>query len=508
MIDIKIPKSNSDEVENIAIEKNMVIVGANGSGKTRLGSEIEQKNESTKRISAQRYLQFHDTVNKKAHSFARSELKQVYKNQSPVQPQNDFENVLETLFSEESESGVSYLKAAKEKKTKKEITPPTTAIEKVLKVWKEVFPYRELKLENDSVKITINEVEISGMELSDGEKIGLYLIAQVILADEHILIIDEPEIHLHKSLMVRLWSKLEQYKSGSIFIYITHDLEFAVSKASEILIWTQSFNNNRWKWQQIDKNEEIPENLYLEILGSGANILLVEGKRGSLDIQIYQAYYEKFTVLPGGGSEEVIRAVKGLKKHELLHNKKIFGLIDRDFRLSNQIKSLREKDNIFSIELFAVENLLLVPCIIRLVCKNIDKLKGKEDDIIQELRINYKNFLEKPELDFYALKQQRMNLITEKFSKINSQKSYNEFKKSNSIFEQLDKLPPVKFPDSSADLEKILKFYRQKGLINTIEKKFGLGKGAYYKKVINLLNSEERKKVTICLKPYLPTLED
>ena len=46
MKNIQIPKSNSSKQENIIIEKNMVIVGANGSGKTRFGSKLASPVES------------------------------------------------------------------------------------------------------------------------------------------------------------------------------------------------------------------------------------------------------------------------------------------------------------------------------------------------------------------------------------------------------------------------------------------------------------------------------
>ncbi|MDP3057079.1 MAG: hypothetical protein Q8N37_00975 [bacterium] len=62
MKNIQIPKSNSSEQETIIIEKNMVIIGANGAGKTRFGSKLEQVNSPTKRISAQRYLQMNEVV--------------------------------------------------------------------------------------------------------------------------------------------------------------------------------------------------------------------------------------------------------------------------------------------------------------------------------------------------------------------------------------------------------------------------------------------------------------
>lgn len=51
--------SPNEEIEEI---HSLVIVGANGSGKSRLGLWIENKNPSAYRISAQRALQFQKSI--------------------------------------------------------------------------------------------------------------------------------------------------------------------------------------------------------------------------------------------------------------------------------------------------------------------------------------------------------------------------------------------------------------------------------------------------------------
>jgi ABC-type cobalamin/Fe3+-siderophores transport system ATPase subunit len=408
MKDIKIPKSNSEEQEITALEKNMVIVGANGAGKTRFGSKLEQINSPTKRISAQRYLQLTEVVQRQDYETSESQLRSVFKNQSPIQPQNDYQQVLISLFAEESKRNEGVISTINSKgQITKEETPNSTK-EKVLEVWNFIFPYRTLKLEKDKVRAD----DFSGTEMSDGEKVGLYLISQILLAEKDcILIVDEPELHLHKALMVRLWNKLEECRSDCTFVYITHDLDFAVSKPTSKLIWIQSFKNNLWDWKEIDLNEIIPEDLFLEILGSRKPILFVEGDRGSLDIQIYQAYYENFTVIPCGSCEKVIEAVRGLKSHADLHDKKVFGIIDRDFRTDEQLTALK-KDGIFSTTLNEIENLFLVPEIVDIVCAHLSKVDKKEE-IISEIKRVYTG--SRADLVFVASKFRMHRHLGEKF---------------------------------------------------------------------------------------------
>ena len=41
--------------------------------------------------------------------------------------------------------------------------------------------------------------------------------------DDYIIVVDEPEIHLHTSIMKRLWGEIERYCPNKTFVYITND---------------------------------------------------------------------------------------------------------------------------------------------------------------------------------------------------------------------------------------------------------------------------------------------
>ena len=54
----------------------------------------------------------------------------------------------------------------------------------------------------------VGQMEYHGQEMSDGERVILYLIGQCLsLPERSVIIIDEPEIHLHKSLVDKLWNR-------------------------------------------------------------------------------------------------------------------------------------------------------------------------------------------------------------------------------------------------------------------------------------------------------------
>jgi hypothetical protein len=371
-------------------------------------------------------------------------------------------------------------------------------------VWDFIFPYRPLKLKSNKVRaLAANNNEFSAAEMSDGERVGLYLIGQTILAEKDcVLVIDEPELHLHKSLMVRLWNKLEEYRKDCTFVYITHDLDFAVSKPSSKLIWIQEYNGNFWKWVEVNSNEIIPDNLYLELLGSHKPILFIEGEKGSLDAQIYQAYYSDFTIIPRGSCEKVIESVRGLRCNKQIHGKEVYGLIDRDFRPEEQLRSL-QNEGIWSIPVNQVENLFLDPEIITLTCKYLGINSEKEIEIISAIKQKYDKI--KNQINSIASKSRLLRVLNEEFSSIKDEEQYQIFK--DSINKRLDQeFASIKLPDKEESILEILKIYPYKGLVREMQGIIDLRNDGYRNLVLSFFESEKRQALLNIFAKYLPDI--
>jgi ABC-type cobalamin/Fe3+-siderophores transport system ATPase subunit len=485
----------------LELNSNLVIVGANGSGKSRFGSTLEQRNPNSKRISAQRHLQLQEAVQKQDFESADSNLKSVFKNQSVITPQNDFQQAIVTLFAEEARRDSAYVATAK---TSGAVKPdiPLSKKEQVLEVWNFVFPNRQLKLENDRVKALDETSEFSGTQLSDGERVGLYLITQILLAPaEYILIIDEPEIHLHKALMTRLWNKLETVRNDCAFIYITHDLDFAVSKTTSKTIWIEWYKNSQWKWTEISSADYIPDNLLLEVLGSRKPILFVEGEKGSLDQQLYQSYYEEYTVIPRGSCEKVIEAVKGLNENQELHNNKAFGLIDRDYRTDAELANLQTK-KIFATPTKHIENIFLLPEIIEMVATYLSQT-DKKDLIIADIVSEYKTSLDT--INFSIKKTRLLTYISKKAGEIKNDTEFDNFKQNfqneTDIF--LGTIIPV---GDTNDITEILKLYPHKGLVKKAQSQLSIKDNLYQNLILSFLTSQRRSEIIYILNKYLPVI--
>ena len=167
--------------------------------------------------------------------------------------------------------------------------------------------------------------------MSDGERVMLYLIGQCLCIPENsIIIIDEPEIHLHKSLVDKLWNQIESHIQNKLLIYITHDLDFAASRTDALKIWIQEYNgNNQWIWHETPVDEDLPEGLMLEIIGNRKDVIFCEGESGKLDSTVYQLVYPNHHIIPRGGGDKVIEATKAFRANASLHHLTAHGIVDK-----------------------------------------------------------------------------------------------------------------------------------------------------------------------------------
>lgn len=175
--------------------------------------------------------------------------------------------------------------------------------------------------------------------MSDGERVIFYLIGQCLAAPQDaIIIVDEPELHLHKSVQAPLWNQIEQARPDCLFVYLTHNGDFAAAMDESTKVWLKSYDGERWDWHVIKQDENIPEELLLEVLGSRKPIVFVEGVAGSHDSALYTAILKNFLVIPVGSCSQVIQSVKALKANSQLHHLDVFGIIDRDRRVPAEIQ--------------------------------------------------------------------------------------------------------------------------------------------------------------------------
>lgn len=299
---------------------------------------------------------------------------------------DDFDNVLAAIIALKNNDNDKFVNECKKSNIDNWPKPPFTAIDKLIQIWDEIFPQRQLKVDDSKFLASPRnglEPSYNSNKMSDGERAVLYLGAQVLCVPKgKILIIDEPEVHLHRSIMDRLWSKLEKFRSDCLFIYITHDINFAAIHGQSDKIWIKEFDGSHWTFERIDEKEELPEELLFDILGSRKNVLFVEGEKNSYDTKLYTVLYPDYYVIACGSCTQVISRTKVFRNNSELHHCQVYGLIDRDYRSEHEIDQYK-KDFIYTLKVAEVENLFLVEELLKELAKHLGQ---DPDEVFKKIK--------------------------------------------------------------------------------------------------------------------------
>ena len=479
-------------------QENTVVVGANGCGKTTLANTL-QKSLNVKDgivIPAQKLLiipTFSSTPNYTATAEAYKQYqreilddKQTFNASkeddipwgTTQQYGSEFKKVLATLYSERMAKRNKFCDAYEkgEELTRQQLQ---SALDVVINIWNFLIEHRTLQCDDSNNLILTGECvngSYPAFQMSDGERIILYLVGRVLLAPEKaLIIIDEPEMYLHKTIVDKLWNKLELERQDCVFLYLTHDLQFAASRNGR-KAWIRSFEYpSKWTIDNIDENE-IPEELLLKLLGSRKKILFCEGKRNSLDSKIFELLFENYTITPVETCKDVMNFTRAFNK---IPNTiaKAYGIIDHDFRSEEQLAKL-EGQNVFSYDVAEVENLFLLPDVIIGFAKykneecDIDEIKtsilnkfeqDKQSQISQYVSSAINAYFKSSHISVGNKKEEVEHNFQKFISEVDINKLFNE--RESYINDVI----------ANKKYEKAIMLYNNKGLHSVIEKYFNLG---------------------------------
>ena len=386
---IRMPDMDGKECY-IEEKQSIVLLGANGAGKTRMSVWIDENNPELNihRISAQKSLDMPEYVSptdlEKAEDIFlygatddnREWLKTYGKkisrwgNQPETHMLNDYQPLMELLMTENFSKSIEYRE--KHKGGDQEFDNETK-LEKIKRIWEKVITHRKLqicagKIEVESMQESTEKY--NGNSMSDGERAIFHFIAEVVSTKENsLIIIDEPENHLHNSILERLWNEIESERPDCVYLYITHNLDFSRTRNNTQIVWVKNMlSKQEWEYKLLDSNE-FSDDLLLEILGNRQDVLFVEGTPDkSIDRKLYSRLFPQYNIIPLEGCASVIQATKSYNELPMLHYKTIKGIVDRDRRTADEISSLL-KDKIYVPEVAEIENLFLIPQIIEVVAR-------------------------------------------------------------------------------------------------------------------------------------------
>ena len=506
MCNVNIPKkdnSNSElQHEELTLEagKTTIIIGANGSGKTRLAVYLEEQlGEKAHRIAAHRALSLNPNVDKIPEAKARQYLsygismngisitdRKYYRwdNKAPTILLNDFDRLLQYLFAQQNNLAVENNQKLNRDE---EITNSKTKLDILQEVWERLLPLKKLHITADDIRVSsigIESAYYSASEMSDGERAVFYILGQVLSANEDsILIFDEPELHIHKSIISNLWDEIEKLRPDCSFLMITHDIEFAATRVAKKYVIRNYYSDPAWDISEIP-DSELDEQTITLILGSRKPILFVEGEKTSLDMETYRLCYPEWTVIPKGACKDVIQAVSSLRKLNKdmpILNIKCAGIVDRDTRDSSQIHELEEQ-GIKVLLCSEIENIFSLSSVVHEVLKiegfNGNELNNKKEQFKGRLLDYIKNDLSDDKLEKFVVKRihRRIDNYLKNIDLSNTQNSkemkgkltsemvaLTDSKINEWISEMKDEIQEC---INNQDIDRLLYIYENKGLLN------------------------------------------
>lgn len=254
---------------------------------------------------------------------------------------------------------------------------------------------------NDEIMATRNGSKpYSIAKLSDGERNAILIGANVLTVPAGtLLLIDEPERHLHRSIVSPLLSLLLRERPDCAFIVSTHEPLLPVDNPSSRVLLTRAcvYEGDRVASYDIDLMEnttEIDDELKRTILGERRKIVFVEGVEHSLDKPLYSLLFPNASIVAKANCREVENAVVGIKGTADLHWVKPFGLVDNDSSDPERIADLHAK-GVIPLNVYSVESIYYHPDVQKLAGEKItavvggdleEKLKKANTDAIKAIR--------------------------------------------------------------------------------------------------------------------------
>lgn len=185
---IRIPDLNGQK-QYIENKSSIVLIGANGAGKTRMSVWIDENNPeySVHRISAQKSLNMPQKVSPTEMNTAEEELlygttfkdKDWLRNYGKKMNRwgdspetfllNDYDKLMQYLMTEEYEKAIEY---RTEHKNGVEDFDNITRLERIKGIWENVIIHRKLKISAGKIEVLnhSNDGYYNGSEMSDGER--------------------------------------------------------------------------------------------------------------------------------------------------------------------------------------------------------------------------------------------------------------------------------------------------------------------------------------------------
>jgi len=365
----------------------LTVIGANGAGKTRFaGALAAMLGAKAFAMSALRGLYDRDSEDPSPGSID-SLYNEAVKRSALMRPdrRGEFDRLAALLVGEA-------VGALMSERYEAGSHPGRVRLDTVIERWQRLFPDNKILVQYGRLLIDSRNGPADGSaaysagRLSAGERAVLYYLGAVLYAPAGgVVFVDSPEMFLHASVVRLLWDDVERLRPDCTFVYVTHDLSFAATRADSDIIWVKSYDAERrvWDYDRLAAAEGLPDDVYLAILGERKPVLFVEGDSvHSFDAKLYPLVFPEFTVKPLGGCNQVIEATRSFNGLRAFHNLDAYGIVDRDRRSDSEVAYLRRR-HVLVPEVAEIENIFLIEPVVRVMAEAGGRRAGKVFDSVR-----------------------------------------------------------------------------------------------------------------------------
>ena len=447
---LEIPKISDNPLKlTLFPGDRLFVLGANGSGKSALIQHLvsSNPNEKIRRISAHRQTWFQseslDITPQGRRQFDQQDTQQEVQDQARwsdhfahlrqaavlfdlVAKENERARLITSHVDNQDSEEADRISAAE--------ASPFDQLNELLTLGNLAIRLEHSKGEEILARHQMSGQSFSIAQMSDGER-NAAIIASTVLTVEPgtVLLIDEPERHLHRSIIEPFLSALFQRRNDCAFLVSTHEIALPVAdqEANTLMVRSCNWNGDRaiaWDIDLLEANTDLPEDLKRAILGSRKRILFVEGDdESSLDLPLFNVLFPGISVVPKGSCADVMSAVNGVRGSVNLHRVEAFGLIDRDNRPADEIERLANIF-VFALDVYSVEALYYCSdAIIAVARHQAESLSPNADEMIESANEKALDVLKKNGLaERMAARRCERNVRNSMLSKVPDWKSIRD----------------------------------------------------------------------------------
>jgi len=351
--------------------KTLILLGANGSGKTSFANYLRNVETHVKVIPASKPIKIMGPVELIYNSTVEAYSNEIF--QGGDLNENLLQKLIVGLCTEHDAVARKFYNG-------EEIKGEKTLFEKVKRIFDDFF---EVKLDNSNFGNKQIQASKNGgtpfpfNKMSDGERVAFFYIATVIVAPpQSFIVVDEPENHLNPAVYNKIWDRLMKERSDCQFIFISHTIDFINARTEVELVKIKEFTYpDKFDFEFLgDTLEEINSDFIVEVVGSRKPILFCEGSKTSYDYKVYENLFgDKYTVIPTGNCSSVENSVVACNAHATTYGiQSAVGIVDSDLKSDEKISQLRLK-RVYALNCNEIEMLLLDEAIFKRVLAQIYK---------------------------------------------------------------------------------------------------------------------------------------